>query len=125
MVTDQQIAELVAGYIDQHPYASRYWRGGILWSVERPATEALRDDLLAEAETQLLALGDLFNTLEGEVIAAGVAMVISPAYALDFKLFVDALTLASREQQRVGRDRAGKFALAAVAVIGLFALFGN
>jgi hypothetical protein len=80
---------------------------------------------LAEAQSEALALGDLLRTPGGEVIAAGVAMVIPPAYALDYKLFVDALTWASREEQRVGRERAGKFALAAVLVIALFAIFGE
>jgi hypothetical protein len=52
-------------------------------------------------------------------------MVIPAAHVLDFKLFVEALTWASREQQQVGRERAGKFALIAVAVIALVAIVGE
>jgi hypothetical protein len=125
MGTEQQIAALVAAYIDAHPTARRHWRGGLTWLGARPTTEELGATLLADAESQALALGGLLRTPEGQVIAVGVGMVIPPGYALDFKLFVEALTWASREQQRVGRDRAGKFALVAVAVIALFAILGE
>jgi hypothetical protein len=125
MVNEQQIAEFVLAHIDASPSASLYWRGGVTWLGSRPTTEELGAALLADAELQALALGDLLRTPEGEVIAAGVAMVIPPAYAFDFKLFVDALTWASREQQSLGRDRAGKFALAAILVIALFAIIGD
>jgi hypothetical protein len=125
MVTERQIAELVAAYIDAQPTASRHWRGGVMWLGPQPTTEELGAALLAAAESQALALGDLLRTPEGEVIATGVGMVIAPGYAVDYKLFVEALTWASREQQRVGRDRAGKFALAAVAVIALFVILGE
>ena len=126
MVTEQQIATLVAEYIGRHPHAFHNpWHRSLVWMGPRPTTEELRDALLADAEAQLLALGDLLQTPQGEVIAAGVALVIPPAYALDFKLFVDALTLASREQQRLGRERAGKLVLVAAAAIAVFAIFGN
>jgi hypothetical protein len=126
MVTAEQIASLVAAYIDQQPHAYRdQWGGGVTWVGPRPDVEQLRDGLLSQAERDALALGNLLRTPEGEVIAAGVAMVIPPAYAFDFKLFVDALTLASRGQQRLGRDRAGKFALAVLVAALLLAAFGG
>jgi hypothetical protein len=96
-----------------------------MWLGPRPAVDDLGAGLLADAESQALALGDLFRTPGGEVIAAGVAIVIPPAYAFDFKLFVEALTWASRQQQQVGRDRAGKYALAALVAIALFAIFAE
>jgi hypothetical protein len=117
-----QLAALVASYIDGHPYAYRQWGGGVVWMGRRPTPHELADGLLAEAEAQALALGSFLTTPEGEVIAAGVAMVIPSAYALDYRLFVDALKLASREQQRLGRERAGKVALVAVAALAVFAL---
>jgi hypothetical protein len=125
MVNERDIAALVAAYIDRHPYASRQWPGGVTWFGPRPTEEELGPALLVDAESQALALGDLLRTPGGEVIATGVAMVIPEAYGLDFKLFVNALTWASREQQRVGRGRAGMYALVALAVVALFAIFGE
>jgi hypothetical protein len=119
MVNEQQISELVAAYLARHPNASVDWRGGVYWAGQRPSTEELSKVLLADAQAQALALGDLLRTPRGQVIEAGVAMVIPVAYAVDFKLFVEALTLASREQQRFGRNVAGAFALVAVALFGL------
>ena len=126
MVNEDQIRDIVAAHIDQHPHAYRdQWGGGVVWVGPRPSVEELAVSLAAVAEADALVLGDVFNTPTGDVIAAGVGAVIPPAYAFDFKLFVDALKLASLEQQRIGQQRAGKLAVAAIAVFALLIILGD
>lgn len=122
MVTEHEIAEFLGSYLVSSPrvYASPIgWP--VNWAGPRPTPEELAAEFVAVAGDQALELADWLRTPEGEVIEAGVALVIPEYYAADFRLFVDALRLVAAEQQRVGRRRAGALALLVTAMFFAFA----
>jgi hypothetical protein len=120
MATTAEIASFLNGFIARRPGVSgtaEAWPQPIGWFVERPTVQELADELSTDAEFRALQLADFFNSPNGELIAAGVRLVIPEAYAADFGLFVEAMKLAAQSQRRVGPKLAG---LAAATIIAAF-----
>ena len=120
MTNPQEIATFIQWYRAEHlgRFASVYGNGPV-WTAGQPTAEQLAEHFVTLAEFQLLNLGTLLGSPDGELIAAGVGLVIPTAYALDYRLFVDGLRLAAGMQQTAGRKRAGAFALLIAAVVGI------
>ena len=126
MTKPEEIAGFVEWYCTEHLGAPRIlYRHRSLWLNPRPSKEQLADHFVTLMEFQLLDLGTLLGTPKGELIEAGVGMVIPPAYVLDYRLIVDGLELAARMQRAAGRRRAGAFALLVAAAVGLAVVVGN
>lgn len=83
---------------------------------ELPDVPTLADGMLADAEFRALELGTWLGTTDGRILADAVGQVIPPSYEPLFTLVVDALRLASQEQAREGRKKAGELALATLAL---------
>jgi len=122
MVTDNQIADFIRSYFSRRSdaYLSNplfAWPNApVTWTGTVPTVNELAADLAKDAEFEALQLADLLNSPDGKLIAAGVGLVIPETWAGDYRLFVDAMTLAAKSQRRVGVTRAGILALAIVAV---------
>jgi hypothetical protein len=87
-----------------------------------PPLEQFRRELLEDAEFRALKLGSWLGTVDGNLIAEAVSMVIPPAYGPAYELAVKGLTLAAQDQAAEGRKTAGAVALGTVLVCGALAV---
>jgi hypothetical protein len=85
------------------------------WRLRSP--DEIATDLIDDAEFRALGLGSWLGTAEGKAIANVVLAVLPPHYRLEAQLLFDALILASKLQQKLGRRTAGGIALISVAII--------
>lgn len=120
MAKPEQIAEFVRWYQHEHLGLAPYgFRNTPVWFEPRPSAEQLAAHFVTLAEFELLSLGNLFSTPDGELIAEGVGLAIPAQFGLDYTLFVDGLKLAAQMQQSIGRKRAGALALLVAGAVAL------
>jgi hypothetical protein len=123
MATASQVEAFLRSYLDRRSDVGAlglsYRPGPLAWYGPRPTVEELAADVAAQAEFDALKLADLVNSPDGSLIAAGVGLVIPEVYAADYALFVDALKLAAKTQQKGRRQFAGALALVAVLLFAL------
>jgi hypothetical protein len=81
--------------------------------------EALASELLAAAEASELQLAGLLKTPDGELIQTVIGWMIPWPASGEFKLLVDAVTLAAAAKQRDQRTLAGALTVAAAFILGL------
>jgi hypothetical protein len=119
-------SQLVAQYIAKRPEFSPYVpREGYpygIWAPDHSPTltaDEIADAMLEDVGFQALKLGGFLRTPDGELIAEGVGLALSPADRPVFKLAVDALTFAAERQQTIGPKQAGVGVLAAALLLWL------
>lgn len=121
--------EQIAAFLDRHvtlprmvgPYGEAYVYPDVAWP--RPTVEQVANKLLAIGEFRALQLGSWLGTTDGELIAQAVEMVSPPFYRQDVELLVAALQHAAGLQSQEGQEAAGRFALTAIGVAMVAALF--
>lgn len=64
-----------------------------------PTAQTYADAFLRDAEFLALGLGSFLATPDGEIISSAVGLIISPAYAPEYQILVEALTLAAQLQR--------------------------
>lgn len=92
-----------------------------------PSAQHYADAFLSDAEFLALGLGSFLATPDGEVISSAVGLVIAPAYAPEYQILVEALTLAAQLQREGQLGKAKKVGAlgVGVALIGLIVHYGK
>jgi len=119
-------SQLVAQYIARRPEFSPYVpRDGYPYGIWAPnhspalTADEIADEMLEDVGFEALKLGGFLSTPDGELIAEGVGLALSPVDRPAFKLAVDALTLAAERQETISPKQVGGGVLAAMLLLWL------
>jgi hypothetical protein len=123
----QLVAQYIARRTEFSPYVPRDGYPYGIWAPNHsPAltAEEIANAMVEDVGFEALKLGGFLRTPDGELIAEGVGLALSPADRPVFKLAVDALTLAAERQQTISLKQAGVGALAMALLLWLISRDG-
>lgn len=127
MASQEEITQYLASFTSRWPRQQLHamFRLPPTWRpvADIKTAEEVASELIADADFQLLRLGNWLETADGQLLTAAVEALMPPLYQRDAELLVEALTLAAKSQQKDGRARA--VAGTALAAAGLAIVLGS
>jgi hypothetical protein len=120
-LTTQQLATFIRSYRSSRQL-TRPEQPALAAAGQQPIVEELARELVTFAETQGLRLGTWTTTTDGEVVVRAVELALPYPYRQETQLFVAALQLAARMQQRRERSLVLAVATGLAAVLVVSAL---
>lgn len=119
----QRLRLILSEWVTRHPGWAQSTDTTTWITQVRSAAEIARD-LLETTEIAEVRLAGFMGSPDGQLIQVVVRQVVPAPYSTEFKLLVDAVTLAAEAKQKNQQKRAG-LATAGAAVIALGIIFGR